>query len=76
MHSKTHTLAVLIAAQPDDYELTARAIEALFADYTDERKADLYALVQEAANRDMQLKDLIPVIDLCLMKNEQHFTRG
>jgi hypothetical protein len=75
MHRFTHTLAVLIAAQPDDYELTARAIEAMFSRWPDERKADLYALVQEATNRDMQLKDLIPVIDACLMKNEQHFTR-
>lgn len=72
-HPKTHTLATLLSSRPADYETTAGAIEALFEDYTDEQKADLYALLQERINATMSFVELSDSVDYCLLNNERHF---
>jgi hypothetical protein len=76
-HPRTYALATLLS-QPGDtprgeYEHTASAIEALFQDYTDEQKADLYALLQEAVNATMSFVELTDCCAECLNKNEEHF---
>jgi hypothetical protein len=76
-HPRTYALAVLLSEpEPkyDDYDNTAIALEALFRDYTDEQKADLYALLQEAVNRDMSFVELTDCCAECLRKNEGHFS--
>lgn len=76
-HPLTHAFATqLHRADLRDYEPTAEAIEALTEGYTDERKADLYALIQESVNADMSFVELSGTLDRCLTKNELHFLRG
>lgn len=67
---------VLHRADRSDYEPTADAIEALTESYTDEQKADLYALIQEAVNKDMSFVELSDALDVCLTKNSEHFHVG
>lgn len=75
-HPNTTALATMLAKAPEDYETTAAAIEDLFEDYTDEQKADLYALLQEAVNRDMAFVELSDAVDTCLRKNEERYFVG
>jgi hypothetical protein len=72
-HPNTHALATLLSSQPEDYETTASAIESLFAGFTDEQKADLYALLQERANATMSFVELSDSVNYCLLHNEEHF---
>lgn len=76
-HVLTHAFATtLYRADRAAYEPTAEAIEALTEDFTDERKADLYALIQESVNKTMSFVELSDALDRCLTKNEEHFKRG
>jgi hypothetical protein len=74
----THPLALSFAtllhrADLQAYEPTAEAINGLTTGFSDERKADLYALIQEAVNKDMAFVELTNTLDRCLTKNEAHF---
>lgn len=74
----THRLTTAFAttlhrADLRDYEPTADAIESLTEGYTDERKADLYALIQDSVNKDMSFVELSDAIDGCLKKNDLRF---
>lgn len=76
-HVLTHAFATTLhRADLTDYEPTADAIEALTAGYTDDRKADLYALIQESVNRDMSFVELSDALDGCLRKNDLRFHLG
>lgn len=75
-HPKTHTMAVLLSRAPEDVDRTADAIAYIFQGYTDEQKADLYALIHEAVNETMSFVELSDAIDDALVKNEEHFRRG
>jgi len=72
-HPRTHTLSVLLADAPEDMDTTCDAISTLFRDYTDEQKADLYALLQESVNATMSFVELSDSVDFCLLSNEAHF---
>ncbi len=75
-HPRTLPLSVMLADAPEDMDTTCDAIQALFSDYTDEKKADLYALLHEAVNRDMSFVELSDEVDFCLTANEMYFRRG
>ena len=76
-HPLTHAFATTLhRADLKDYEPTADAIEALTEGYTDERKADLYALIQESVNKDMSFEELCTALDGCLRKNDRKFHLG
>lgn len=72
---QTHTLATLLHSANDGaaYETLAPAIEELFSDFSDERKADLYALLAEAVTKGMLFTALTAAINRCLNKNEARF---
>jgi hypothetical protein len=72
-HPRTLPLATMLARAPEDMDTTCDALSALFQDYTDEQKADLYALIQEAVNETMSFVELSDALDGCLVKNEEHF---
>lgn len=80
-HPLTHAFATTLlqakgAVCVEDYEPVADAIAALTEGFSDERKADLYALIHEAVNRDMAFVELTDALDGALTKNEEHFARG
>lgn len=75
-HRLTHAFATVLANKPEDFEATAQAIEDLTGGYSDEHKADLYALIHEAVNQDMAFVELADTIDRCLKKSDARFLRG
>jgi hypothetical protein len=77
-HRLTTTLATLIgsAAQAQEYEPVAEAIEAATDGYTADRKADLYALIQDSVNKDMSFNELQDAVDKALRSNDRRFHLG
>jgi hypothetical protein len=74
-HQLTHTLSTLIfrADRHDSYEPVAAAIEETTDGWTDERRADLYALIQESVNKTMSFVELSDSIDHALLNNERRY---
>lgn len=78
-HPCTHVLALLLspsADRQDDYEVVAGAIEALFSDYPDERKADLYALIADTVKMDMTFEARVAACNVALTSNEARWCHG
>ena len=75
-HPQTTALTTLLYGKPEDFEATARAIAVLFTGYSEERKADLYALIAERVHGRMGFTELSEAVDYCLLKNERYFTRA
>lgn len=73
MSLTAHLLAVLLAGKPMDYEDTADAIEGLFTHFGDERKADLYALLQDTVRPGMAFGELEQACARALFLNTQRF---
>jgi hypothetical protein len=70
----SYTLATLLhKADLTDYEVTADALETLYAGWTDERKADLYALLQDSVRPDMAFADLELMCAAALAANARRF---
>jgi len=73
-HPRTTALATLLAkakTEPEELSKTALAIEQMFSDWSDERKADLYALVEHAIRDDMTFAEVQTSLDLCLIRNQE-----
>jgi hypothetical protein len=51
-------------------------IEELFQDYSDEKKADLYALVTENVHLGMTYAEMVHTVNWALTKNEERFGDG
>ena len=76
LHPQATQLALgLFARQtyPDYHDLIQANIEAQFSHYTDEHKADLYALIEESVTNDMKLADIVVACDKALWSASQHF---
>lgn len=78
-HPLTTTLTLLLAAaqaKPHEFEYrVSEVIEQLvdIAGWSDERKADLYALLVESVNSDDKLHVIDKKVEQALAKNEEHF---
>lgn len=73
-HRLTTTLATLLhKADLTDYETTAQAIEEVTDGYSDDRKADLYALIQDSVNKAMAFHELRDAVDKALRSNDRRF---
>lgn len=75
----TTTLSLLLVAaqaKPDDFEYrVAEIIQNLMdiSGWTDERKADLYALIAESVQADDGMLTIEKKVHTALQKNEAHF---
>jgi hypothetical protein len=73
-HPLTHVLAVnLFKIAPEDIERTAMAIEDITLGMPGEQKADLYALLREAINRDMSFVEVADATEAALKINKERF---
>ena len=76
-HPMSTTLALLIAANQrkgtdlgfEIHEVIARLVD--LADWTDEKKADLYARLAESINREDRFVDIERKVSFALWANEQ-----
>lgn len=76
LHPQTTQLALSLFAKrcyPDYSDVIEQNIAGQFAHYTDEQKADLYALLEEGIANDMTLGQLHGACDKLLWKNSNHF---
>lgn len=80
-HPHALTLALLIASfqrfgdlEEKTHDVIAHATD--LADYSDERKADLYARIVEKVTAAMRVIDLEQAINSCLWANERRFYGG
>lgn len=76
LHPQATQLALLLYARlkfPDFHDVIQENIATQFAHYTDEQKADLYALLEEGVTNDMTLGQLHGACDKLLWKNSNHF---
>ena len=78
-HPLALTIALLITAQRQrfvDFEHSIQDVLAHLIDlagWSDERKADLYALIAEKVTAGDSCIDMERKLDACLWKNEEHF---
>lgn len=73
MHPRTHAFASLLNAREAWDAQVAAAISALFSDYTDEKKADLYAMIVEGVRPGMAYGEMVSVVDTRLKANDLFF---
>lgn len=79
-HPNTTAMSLLLmspqARWSDDFEgEVALVIESLFSEWTDERKADLYALLAEKVTPHMRLIDIEKVVSGALWDNCNNWGR-
>jgi len=79
-HHKALSLTLLIlAAKPadaDEVTFIADAITQYLEHWTDERKADLYALLAERVVKQMTFNEMLAAVSHCLWKNEEWLHHG
>lgn len=81
LHPQAIALAILItsarsAGCPDVEQAAYKAIAALFDEWTDERKADLYAMLAERVRPNMTMIQMQETISRTLWDNENHLAHG
>lgn len=69
-HPLATTLAIILANRDDFDELLQASIEMLFDEYTDERKADLYAMLAERVTPQATFDALVDTVSRTLWDNE------
>lgn len=75
MHRLAYALAVSLHKVDfrNDYESSAEVIEQLMVDYSDEQKADLYALLQDTVTPGCGFSALVDTVNRALHKNDMAF---
>lgn len=78
MSPYSHALATLLSepATEDDVQRTCAAIEELFSGFTDESKADLYALLAESVYPGQTFAAREVACAIALKRNKMRFPHG
>lgn len=77
-HPLTTTITLLIMAEPQSKRLEDNVYQVLshlidLAEWSDERRADLYARLAERLKPDMTMLIMERVVEYCLIRNEEWF---
>lgn len=80
-HPEAVTVTMMLVAarvqpnRPSLEEATADVLAAYFADWCDEQKADLYALLAEKVQASMTIGQMEQMVSRCLWDNQNEWTR-
>jgi hypothetical protein len=81
LHPQAIALSLLITSArstgcPDVEQAAYKCIEVFFDEWSDDRKADLYALLAERVRPNMTMVDLQATVSRCLWDNENALAHG
>lgn len=70
------TLATVLGNDGADIDRICNTLDTMFAEYTDEKKADLYSLLAESLRPGQTFRDRQAACEIAIRLNDGRFPRG